>query len=150
MSRSKASRRAAARRPAWSWWWGLLLVAAALGALAVWQMVSAAVGTGGPLQISVAEAAAQRDAGAFILDVREPDEWEDFHVPGSTHIPLGQLAERTGELPRDQAIVVVCRSGNRSQQGRDILLEAGFAEVTSMRGGLNEWQSLGLPIVTGP
>jgi len=45
---------------------------------------------------------------------------------------------------------VVCRSGNRSQAGRDILLNAGFTKVTSMSGGLNEWRSLGFPTVTGP
>jgi rhodanese-related sulfurtransferase len=50
------------------------------------------------------------------------------------------------EVPRDKEIVVVCRSGNRSQQGRDILLDAGFAQVTSMTGGLNEWRAKGYPI----
>jgi rhodanese-related sulfurtransferase len=100
--------------------------------------------------VSVAEAAAQRDAGAFILDVREPDEWADFHVPGSTHIPLAQVAARVAELPRDQAIIVVCRSGNRSQQGRDLLRDAGFEQVSSMAGGLKEWVALGYPTVSGP
>jgi rhodanese-related sulfurtransferase len=54
------------------------------------------------------------------------------------------------ELPRDQEIVVVCRSGNRSQQGRDILLQAGFTQVTSMAGGLSQWRSAGYSTVTGP
>jgi rhodanese-related sulfurtransferase len=45
--------------------------------------------------------------------------------------------------------VVVCRSGNRSQAGRDILLQAGF-NVTSMSGGLNEWRASGYPVVSGP
>jgi rhodanese-related sulfurtransferase len=47
------------------------------------------------------------------------------------------------ELPKDQEIVVVCRSGNRSAQGRDILLEAGFAQVTSLAGGLTQWKAAG-------
>jgi rhodanese-related sulfurtransferase len=50
------------------------------------------------------------------------------------------------EVPRDRQIVVVCRSGNRSQQGRDILLNAGFEQVTSMTGGLNEWRASGYPV----
>lgn len=103
-----------------------------------------------PQQISVQEALAKRDSGAFILDVRQPEEWNEFHVPGSTLIPLGELASRVDELPQDQEIVVVCRSGNRSEQGRDILLDAGFSRVTSMTGGLTEWRAAGYPTVNGP
>jgi rhodanese-related sulfurtransferase len=99
--------------------------------------------------VSVAEAAALRDDGAFVLDVREPDEWAAGHIPGATLIPLGELASRIGELDRDQRIVVVCRSGNRSAEGRDILLGAGFPSVTSVEGGMTDWASAGLPIETG-
>ena len=99
--------------------------------------------------VSVAEAAALRDDGAFVLDVREPAEWADGHIPGATLIPLGELASRVGELDRGQRIVVVCRSGNRSAEGRDILLGAGFPSVTSVEGGMNDWASAGLPIETG-
>jgi rhodanese-related sulfurtransferase len=99
--------------------------------------------------VSVAEAAALRDAGAFILDVREPDEWAGGHIPDATLIPLGELASRVDELERNQSIVVVCRSGNRSAQGRDILLAAGFPSVTSLDGGMTDWASAGMPIETG-
>jgi rhodanese-related sulfurtransferase len=54
------------------------------------------------------------------------------------------------ELPRDREIVVVCRPGNRSAQGRDILLNAGFTRVTSMAGGLIECGAAGYPTVSGP
>lgn len=90
-----------------------------------------------------------RDAGDFVLDVREPSEWVAGHIPGATLIPLGELQGRIGELPRDQAIVVVCRSGNRSAQGRDILLAAGFTAVTSMAGGMTEWATAGNEVVAG-
>jgi len=102
-----------------------------------------------PNEISVAEAAEKRDQGAFILDVREPDEWRQVHIPGATLIPLRELAERSGEIPQDQEIVVVCRSGNRSAKGRDILREVGFTQVTSMAGGMMEWQSQGYPTASG-
>jgi rhodanese-related sulfurtransferase len=62
---------------------------------------------------------------------------------------LDELASRVNELPKDRPIVVVCRSGNRSQTGRDILLQAGIA-ATSMNGGLNEWRASGHPVVSGP
>lgn len=99
--------------------------------------------------VSVAEAAALRDDGAFILDVREPDEWASGHVPDATLIPLGDLRSRVGELDRSQRIVVVCRSGNRSAEGRDILLAAGFPAVTSLDGGMTDWAQAGMPMETG-
>ncbi|MBI5565808.1 MAG: rhodanese-like domain-containing protein [Chloroflexi bacterium] len=101
-------------------------------------------------EISVAEAAAKRQAGAFILDVREPEEWNEYHIPGATLISLGELEARVKDVPRDKEVVVVCRSGNRSQAGRDILTNAGFTQVTSMAGGLKDWAAANLPTVTGP
>ncbi len=97
-------------------------------------------------EISVEEAYRQYQAGTFLLDVRELDEWNEYHIPGTTLIPLGELPARVNELPKDQPIVIVCRSGNRSQEGRDILLEAGFEDVVSMEGGVSTWRSLGYPI----
>jgi rhodanese-related sulfurtransferase len=102
-----------------------------------------------PAEVSVAEALALRDSGAFILDVRQPEEWDAGHIPGATLIPLGELASRVGEVPADQQVVVVCRSGNRSAQGRDILLGAGLPSVTSMAGGMNDWAASGYPTTTG-
>ena len=97
-------------------------------------------------KISANEAYTMYQNGAFVLDVRTVEEWNDFHAPNTTLIPLDELASRVDEVPRDREIVVVCRSGNRSQQGRDILLNAGFENVTSMTGGLTEWRNLGYPI----
>ena len=103
-----------------------------------------------PAEVNVTYAAALRDAGAFVLDVREPDEWAAGHIPGAILIPLGQLEDRFGEVPRDRTIVTVCRSGNRSAEGRDILRQAGLTAVTSMDGGMNDWTAAGLPVVSGP
>jgi rhodanese-related sulfurtransferase len=97
-------------------------------------------------EISVQEAVTMRDQGAFILDVREPEEWAKYHIPGATLIPLGELQNRLSEIPRDQPIVVVCRSGNRSAQGRDILLLSDYDQVASiagvcLSGALRDYQS---------
>jgi rhodanese-related sulfurtransferase len=100
-------------------------------------------------EVSTSEAAELRDAGAFVLDVREPNEWAAGHIPGATLIPLGQLAGRASEVPTDRTVLVVCRSGNRSAQGRDILRQSGFSSVTSMAGGMTDWAAAGLPVVTG-
>ena len=102
-----------------------------------------------PAEVSVGDAAALRDQGALVLDVREPDEWATGTVPDATLISLGELPARTGELPKDRPIVVICRSGNRSAQGRDILLAAGFDEVTSVTGGMTDWIAAGLPVESG-
>jgi rhodanese-related sulfurtransferase len=102
-----------------------------------------------PDEISIDEAYAKYQAGTFLLDVRTPEEWADYHVPNTTLIPLDELPDRLNELPSDQEIVVVCRSGNRSQEGRDILRQAGFTQVTSMSGGLKQWRDAGYPIESG-
>jgi len=102
-----------------------------------------------PAEVSVADALALRESGAFILDVRQPEEWDAVHIPDATLIPLGELASRVSEVPQDQQVVVVCRSGNRSAEGRDILLGAGFPSVTSMAGGMNDWAASGYPTTSG-
>ena len=74
-------------------------------------------------------------SGTFVVDVRTQEEWDEYHVPNTTLIPLDQLPNRLSEVPKDKEIVVICRSGNRSQEGRDILLSAGY-NATSMTGGV--------------
>jgi rhodanese-related sulfurtransferase len=143
-----------ANRHSLSWFWiGAAIVVAGLGmgALVWWQIGTADSGSS-PMAatVSVAEAARLRDAGAFLLDVREPAEWASFHLAGATLIPLGSLPARLNEVPRGKPVVVVCLSGHRSLQGRDILLQAGFTQVTTLAGGLLAWQGQGQPMITGP
>jgi rhodanese-related sulfurtransferase len=101
-------------------------------------------------EITVKEGFQKYEQGVFLLDVRTQEEWEEFHAPNTTLIPLSELEARLDELPTDQEIVVICRSGNRSQEGRDILKAAGFGQVSSIAGGLNEWKAAGYPTVSGP
>ncbi|NLG72913.1 MAG: rhodanese-like domain-containing protein [Chloroflexi bacterium] len=143
---------AAARPPVWVW-----LAAAAvilLAGLAIFlrpgTRPEANLPADLPAELSVDETLERREAGALILDVREPQEWEQVHIPGAVLIPLNQLQERIDELPRDQEIIVVCRSGNRSAQGRDLLRQAGFTRVSSMAGGMNRWSAAGYPTESGP
>jgi rhodanese-related sulfurtransferase len=129
---------------------GILIVAAIIIFLiATAGGEKASSSSGLPAFVSVDEAYQMYQDGTFVLDVRTPEEWSEFHAPNTTLIPLDELAARLNELPKDQPIVVVCRSGNRSQTGRDILLQAGF-DATSMTGGLNEWRDTGHPVVSGP
>ena len=73
--------------------------------------------------------------GAVIVDVRESYEWEAGHAEGALHIPLGSLAARIDELPRDADIVLYCASGMRSARGVEMLREAGFRRAKNLRGG---------------
>lgn len=123
----------------------------AVAVLVIIMLVIGANGGSGKMAatISTQDAyALYQKGGTFFLDVREPDEWNEYHAPNTTLIPLGQLAARVAEIPvaKDAPIVVVCRSGNRSDEGRDILKQAGFTNVTSMDGGLKTWRDLGYPI----
>lgn len=99
-----------------------------------------------PAEISVNEAYQKYSQGVFVLDVRRQDEWDAYHVANTTRIALEELSSRLSELPRDREIVVICHSGNRSGQARDILLGAGFTQVTSMAGGLIAWNAAGYPL----
>jgi len=103
-----------------------------------------------PPEISVDDAYVLVENGAFLLDVRTQEEWDQFHATMATHIPLDELPDRLAEVPSDQEIVVICNSGNRSQVGRDILLDAGYQTVTSVAGGSQAWASAEYPIEAGP
>jgi rhodanese-related sulfurtransferase len=132
----------------WPWLAVVVLLAAGLLTALLWKRPATKIAL--PQEISVAEAVAKQEQGIFLLDVREPDEWAAGHVSGSTLIPLGELEGRVAEVPRDREIVVICRSGNRSRHGRDVLLAAGHTRVASMAGGLLAWKAEGHPTVTGP
>jgi rhodanese-related sulfurtransferase len=98
------------------------------------------------VEITPARAYAKFQQGAFFLDVRSQDEWDQFHIAGSTLIPLDQLPNRLSELPGDQELVVVCLSGHRSQSGVTLLQQAGFKQVSCLSGGLQAWTAAGYPV----
>lgn len=91
--------------------------------------------------LSVSELKAMRDQKEphFLLDVREPHEDAIAHIDGSTLIPLGELPGRTDELPRDQKIVVHCKSGGRSARAVAHLQASGFTNVWNVAGGITAW-----------
>lgn len=129
-------------------WAGMLAIVILLGAAFVFlnEIGSETSTSGLPREIPVAEAFEMRESGAFMLDVRTQEEWDEFHMPGAVLIPLDHLSSRLDEVPRDRVVVVVCRSGNRSLAGRDLLVDSGYESVTSMAGGMNEWRAAGYPV----
>ena len=95
-------------------------------------------------QLTPAQAADRTEA--VVLDVREAAELTDGRIPGSTHIPLGQLAARTFELDRARPVITVCRSGGRSSQAAQFLAGQGY-DVANLDGGMTEWMAQRRPTV---
>jgi rhodanese-related sulfurtransferase len=87
--------------------------------------------------------------GIALLDVREDDEWAAGHAPGAKHIPLGELPARVGELaelPDDQPVYVVCRSGGRSARATAWLNASGW-DAMNVAGGMKSWEAEGRRVV---
>jgi rhodanese-related sulfurtransferase len=84
-------------------------------------------------------------AEAFVLDVREPDEWDRGHIEGAKHIPLGELQERVGEIPMDQKVLCVCAVGGRSGMATQFLNQVG-REAINLDGGMHAWEIAGRPM----
>ncbi len=101
-------------------------------------------------EVGVRAAAALAEAGALLLDVREPGEWQGGHVAQAWLLPMGQVARHRSDLPQDRRIVVVCRSGGRSAAVAEALRAWGF-DAVNLSGGMTAWAVAGLPVVTtGP
>ncbi len=74
-----------------------------------------------------------------LVDVREPHEWEIGRIEGATLIPLGEIEQRTAELPKDEEIVLYCKMGGRSMKALNALKEHGFVHLKNLKGGINAW-----------
>ena len=94
-------------------------------------------------QVTVAEI----PEGAIILDVREDYEWEEGHIEGAKHIPLGEIPVRYGEVDTDVDVYVICRSGGRSLRATAYLNQYGF-DVINVISGMGAWQDAEKPMVS--
>ena len=139
---SKTPKQRRAARPNLTWLWIVL----GIGVIAIAGFFLFQPAAGSPTEISVAQAYGKLQQGAFFLDVRTQTEWDQMRIAKSTLIPLDQLSSRLSEVPKDQDVVVVCRSGARSKEGMTILRGAGYTRAVCMTGGLIAWQAAGYPI----
>lgn len=85
----------------------------------------------------------------YVLDVRTSEEWNLGHILGSHHLELNALENSLSQLPHDQSIVLVCRSGHRASLAASLLRKHGFASLVNLRGGIQAWKQAGLPIALG-
>ena len=98
-------------------------------------------------EVTLEQFAAAHADGAAVIDVREPGEYVDGHVPGAVLMPMGQLPSRSAELERSRPVYVICASGSRSSAMADFLRHAGF-DARSVAGGTSGWARSGRPGAT--
>ena len=99
----------------------------------------------GVKEVTRDEAQALIEDGAQLVDVRVSHEWDAGHIAGATHLPLEELAERSGELDQERPVVLYCRGGNRSTMAAAALAEAGY-DATKLNEGIVGWSEEGLPL----
>jgi rhodanese-related sulfurtransferase len=142
LTKSKAAKQADKRLPKWTWLWlglGISVLAVAVFFLTRPKAAIAA-------EISPAQAYEKFQHNAFFLDVRSAEEWAKIHIANSNLVPLDELKNHLGELPKDRDIVVVCLSGHRSKEGLTVLQQAGFKRAFCMNGGIEAWKAEGYPV----
>ena len=106
---------------------------------------------GGVPAVDVKQAAEMQngETDALIIDVREPNEYAQIHASGAVLLPLGQLHGRIADLPRDRELLMMCRTGGRSQNATRFMVGQGFENVTNISGGMVAWYNAGLPTESG-
>lgn len=106
---------------------------------------------GGVPAVDVQQAAEMQgdDGGALIIDVREPNEYNQVRARGAVLLPMGRLNNRVKDLPRDRELLLMCRTGGRSQNATQFLQAQGFENVSNVTGGIMAWYKAGLPTSSG-
>lgn len=87
----------------------------------------------------------QKKTEHLLIDVRTPEEFATGIIAGAINIPVDQIAQRLSEIPKDEPVVLYCRSGNRSNQAAQILQGEGYTQIYDL-GGIGQWQSEGMPV----
>jgi rhodanese-related sulfurtransferase len=127
----------------------LLYVALALVVVASVLFAPSLLPWGGYGDVTVQEARRLIDdkPSLVILDVRKASEYEEGHIEGAVNIPVQELRVRFDELSTEGELLVYCRTGNRSAQAVDILLDIGFMKIYHMDAGITGWIEAGYPVV---
>jgi len=99
-------------------------------------------------EVSIDQLVVALEDGAYVLDVRRVDEYEEKHIPGVVLMPLDQLSDRSAEVPTDRQVWVICAAGARSMTAATALRAVGV-DAVSVAGGTNKWVELGHAFETG-
>lgn len=104
---------------------------------------------GGMREVTPAEGQQMMQEGARLVDVREQNEYDELRAGGAELLPLSEFEARFAELPRNQPLVMICRSGARSARAGQYLLDQGYTDIVNLEGGTLAWQEAGLPTEGG-
>jgi hydroxyacylglutathione hydrolase len=122
------------------------------GGFLAWSEAGYATEPGGSIEVD--DLAGRLDRGGpdapFVIDVRQPSEFEAGHLPGAVAIGAGDLPDRLDELPRDRPIATICASGYRASVAASLLRSAGFERVSWVPSGVPSWHARGFPLEYGP
>jgi rhodanese-related sulfurtransferase len=99
-------------------------------------------------EIDVGELARAREAGAPLIDVREPDEYSEAHVPGATLVPLATVPEQLGLVPTEGTVYVICAVGGRSRRAAEFYRTRGI-DAVNVAGGTRAWIEAGHAVSVG-
>ena len=127
----------------------LLYIALALSVVASVLFAPSLLPRGGYGDVTVQEARRliEDKPDLVLLDVRTESEYEESHIEGAVNIPVQELSVRFDELSPEDELLVYCRTGNRSAQAVDILLDLGFTKIYHMDAGITGWVEAGYPVV---
>jgi hydroxyacylglutathione hydrolase len=122
------------------------------GGIDGWRRAGRPVRSGAVMSVETlaARLASGGPEAPFVIDVRQPAEYESGHIPGSTHIGAGDLPEMLDRLPRGRPMVTICASGYRSSVAASMLRAAGFEDVVTVAAGVPAWEARGFPVAYGP
>jgi rhodanese-related sulfurtransferase len=86
---------------------------------------------------------------AIVLDLRTADEFGKGHVPQARSVPYEELSAKAAQLSKNKSapVLLVCQTGQRARKAEQVLTEAGYAEVYTLQGGIDAWQTAGMPVV---
>src|SRR4051794_6681737 len=99
-------------------------------------------------EVDIAEFERVREAGAPVIDVRQPNEYEQFHLPSVQLIPLNEVPGRVDEIPQDTRVYVICKTGARSAKAVAWLNSRGY-DAVNVAGGCLAWVDAGHPVEPG-
>lgn len=142
MSKRSAPRRASRR----TYLLGVAGIAAAALVVVVSVLFAQASSGTSLTTVDVGELQRALSDDVTLVDVREPYEYEAGHIEDALLMPLADVVALAADLPKDQPVYVVCRSGNRSLQASNALVDAGFQDVRNVGGGMIAWEAAGFDV----
>ncbi|MEY4754456.1 MAG: hypothetical protein RJA44_2131 [Pseudomonadota bacterium] len=128
----------------------LLLPAAALLILPAWAQTPSGSAQSVDLETARTALGDSRAGHPVVFDIREPQEHATGVASGARLLPLSQLGARLGEIPKDQPVLLMCNTQNRSRKAAEALWQRGYTQVRYVQGGMSQWAARGWPMVAPP